>query len=489
MAKTKDSTKRNKKPKVRARVKLKIKPKKKVKLENASKKVKQESSFQPKIGIIGIGGGGGSIVGEIAKVIHRKRLPHLNKIKFIVANVDYQAIKTVPKQAGTFYFGKEITHGLGCGMNLELGEKSALQDKKSIEKLLKNCDFCIFISSLGGGTGSGATPVFVETAKSLGILSLGIFTLPFAFEGNERGRIARNSLEKIKPNINAFAVIPNQRIFKIIDEKTPIHKSLSAMNNVLVKILEGFIETLYLPGMINLDFSDFRAVLEKENQLTYLNSEESSGANRAEKVAEAVLNNPLMNYDISGADKMLFNIVGSKDMKMSEVEGISKKIENYNPQAKIIFGVMEDTQHQGKIKITLIAVGCGVKEKPKPKKKKIKKQEIKIEEKKQEPQKEETVKKIAKQEEKISKEENTKPEEKIKETEKEKIPEVKEIKIEPVKEIKPIKQIKKVEIIRKTNIRRNALDVHNQAAEDLKQMLDEGDKLEVPAFLRQPEKS
>ncbi|MBU1045741.1 cell division FtsZ family protein [Patescibacteria group bacterium] len=451
------------------------------------KKTKQETFFQPKIGIIGIGGGGGSIVGEIAKVIHRKRLPHLNKIKFMVANVDYQAIKMVPKQAGAFYFGKEITRGLGCGMNTGLGEKSALQDKKSIEKLLRNCDFCIFISCLGGGTGSGATPVFAETAKSLGILSLGIVTLPFAFEGSERGRIARISLKKIEPNVNAFAIIPNQRIFKIIDQKTPIHKSLSAMNNVLVKILEGFIETLYLPGLINLDFSDFKAILEKENQLAYLNSQEFSGANRAKKVTEAILNNPLMNYDISGAERMLFNIVGSKDMKMSEVDEISKKIESYNPRAKIIFGVMQDAQHQGKLKITLIAVGCGAKEKPKSKRKKTKKQKPKlIKEKQEEPETKELAPKTIGLKDGAAKTKQIKPNEARGEKEEmitNKSFEKKEEEPKTIK-IKKKKQAKRVEIIKKTNVRRNALDLHRQAAEDEKKMLEEENKWEIPAFLR-----
>ncbi|MBU3964672.1 cell division FtsZ family protein [Patescibacteria group bacterium] len=457
----------NEKSKIRAKAKV---------VGVVPKKLKQETFFHPRIGIIGIGGGGGSIVGEIAKTIYRKKLPHLNKIKFIVANVDYQAIKMVPKQAGAFYFGKEITRGLGCGMNIELGEKSALQDKKSIEKLLKNCDFCIFISCLGGGTGSGATPVFAEIAKSLSILSLGIFTMPFAFEGNERGRIARASLEKIKQNINAFTIIPNQRIFKIIDEKTPIHKSLSVMNNALVEILEGFIETLYLPGLINLDFSDFRAVLEKEGQLTYLNSQEFSGASRAEKVAEAVLNNPLMNYDISGVERMLFNIVGSKDMKMSEVEEICKKIEAYNPQAKIIFGVMQDAQHQGKLKITLMAVGCGAKEKPKPKKKIIRKQkdEIKAGAINESEQK--------KEEEKMPSEASiAKPKEKLEEV---KIPQAPDNKEEKPKIIKKKNKVKKLQIVKKTNIRRNALDLQKQAVDDEKKMLEEENKWEIPAFLR-----
>ena len=187
---------------------------------------------------------------------------------------------------------------------------------------------------------------------------MGICTLPFVFEGKERSKIARESLGKIKANVNALVVVPNQKIFKIINEKTPIQKSLSAMNNILVESLEGLIETLYSPGLINLDFSDFRAVLNHQSGLAYLNSQEFSGSNRAEKAVESVLQNPLINYDITGTERMLFNIAGAKDMKMSEIERISKTISNFNPQAKIIFGVTQDSHYKNKIRITLLAVGC-----------------------------------------------------------------------------------------------------------------------------------
>ena len=331
---------------------------------------KTESSYQPRIGIIGIGGGGGSIVSEIAKSLARKKIHNLNKIKFVVANVDQQSLKSVPKQAGAFYFGEKVTHGLGCGMNPELGEQAAMAAKPRLEKILKKCDLCIFVSSLGGGTGSGASPVFTQTAKELGVLSLGIFTTPFTFEGSERTRIARNSLERSKENLNAYVVLPNQRIFKLIDENTPIQKSLSSMNDVLVSTLEGLIETLYQPGLINLDFSDFRATLDKEKGMAYLNSQEFSGKDRADKIVDNILNNPLIDYKIEVVERILFNVQGSKDMKLREIEKIAKKIFSLNPRAKIIFGVNPDGSIKNKIKITLLAVG-DKKPKPKPKPKKV----------------------------------------------------------------------------------------------------------------------
>jgi len=504
MAKKKIILKKNTKPKKKA-----VKPvKKKISVNKKVTSKTQKEIYQPKIGVIGIGGGGGSIVGEIAKSISKKRIPHSNRVKFIVANVDNQAIKTAPKQAGAFYFGQKTTYGLGCGMNAALGEASAIKEKKRIQTLLKKYDFCVLITCLGGGAGSGAAPIFAEVSKDLGILTMGICTLPFVFEGKERSKIARESLGKIKANVNAFVVVPNQKIFKIINEKTPIQKSLSVMNNILVESLEGLIETLYSPGLINLDFSDFRAVLNHQSSLSYLNSQEFSGSNRAEKAVESVLQNPLINYDITGAERMLFNIAGAKDMKMSEIENISKRISNFNPQAKIIFGVSQDSHYKNKIRITLLAVGCETEAQRKAKivkreKNKREEEEIKtklekmrkkmIEQKRAEAVKREKEKKLEEMKEKKGAEkERAKRKVKLEKEMAEKkarlekeMAEEKE-KIEKEKKIAIKKKIleNKPKVVNKTTVRRNALDLHRQAEEDEKKMLEEESKWDIPAFLR-----
>jgi len=382
----------------------------------------KETYYQPKIGVIGIGGGGGSIVSEIAKSLARKKLNNLSKIKFVVANVDQQSLKSIPQRVKTFYFGEKTTHGLGCGMNPELGEQAAIEARPKLEKILSKCDLCIFISSLGGGTGSGASPIFTQTAKDLGILSLGIFTTPFTFEGSERNRIAKNALEKSKENLNAYVVLPNQKIFKLIDENTPIQKSLSSMNEVLVSTLEGFIETLYQPGLINLDFSDFKTILNKEKAVAYLNSQEFTGKDRADKVVDNILNNPLIDFKMDYVDRILFNIQGSKDMKLKEIQKIAEKIFRLNPRAKIIFGISPENTTKNKIKITLLAVG-GNKPKPKPRPKPKKKEEPK-----------------------------PKPKKKV-------------VKKKPV-------------------ARKSALDVHKQVEELESKLLEEESKWDIPAFLR-----
>ncbi|MBU3918487.1 cell division FtsZ family protein [Patescibacteria group bacterium] len=478
--------------------KSKIKPKLKTKKDIGK-------VHYPKIVIIGIGGGGGSIVSEIAKSIRARKIPHLDKIKFIVANVDFQAIKNAPKQTSTFYFGKEFTHGLGCGMRAEIGEKAALASRNGIQKILRNNDICIFISSLGGGTGSGASPVFASVAKDLGISSMGIFTKPFSFEGKERSNIAINSLRALKPKLNAITIIPNQKIFQIVDKNTPINKSLSAMNNLLVDILEGLIETLYLPGLINLDFSDFQAMLDTEKSLTYLHSQISTGSNRAEKSIESVLNNPLINYNIQESDRILFNITGSKDLRMSEVSFICERVASFNPMARIIFGVGQDNRYKNKLKITLMAVGCEKKEgkkiiKKKAKKKsEIKDQGIQLEMESEdivldkakalEPTKEnEKAVDIKKEDVKIEKNENGK---------RKKIPLKKRI-VKKVNDNMQKEKSKKVEKKKKTKIeilveeqpekndtiRRNALDLHREAEKDIQRMYEEESKWDVPTFLR-----
>ena len=493
MAKKKIILKKNTKPRKKA-----IEPaKKKISAKRNVASKTQKEIYQPKIGVIGIGGGGGSIVGEIAKSISKKKIPHSNRVKFIVANVDNQAIKAAPKQVGAFYFGQKTTYGLGCGMNATLGEASAIKEKKRIETLLKKYDFCILISCLGGGAGSGAAPIFAEVSKDLGILTMGICTLPFVFEGKERSKIARESLGKIRANVNAFVVVPNQKIFKIINEKTPIQKSLSTMNNILVESLEGLIETLYSPGLINLDFSDFRAVLNHQSGLAYLNSQEFSGSNRAEKAVESVLQNPLINYDITGTERMLFNIAGAKDMKMSEIENISKTISNFNPQAKIIFGVTQDSHYKNKIKITLLAVGCETDAQRKAKI--VKKEKIKREEEEKRIKLEKMKKKIREQKiaEAIKKEKEKKLEEirEKKRVEKEMAEKKEKIEKEMAEKKEKIEKEKKIaikkkilenkpKVINKTTIRRNALDLHRQAEEDEKKMLEEESKWDIPAFLR-----
>lgn len=304
-----------------------------------------------KIKVIGIGGGAGNIVSEIAS--------HLKKASFLVANTDSQALKKSTKGVGLFQFGQNITFGLGTGMKPELGETAAKEDRERIKKILKGVDLCIFVATLGGGTGSGAAPIFAEVSKNLGNLNYGIFTLPFGFEGKKRMEIAKNSLGKLKQNLNAFSLIENERIFQIIDRKTPLKFALSQINKILAEALGGLIEIIYQPGLINIDFADIRTIFRGGGKLAYLNAIEAGGENRTKEAIGKVLNSPLYSYGIQGARGVLFDIAGDKNLALVEVGEISRSIFELGERgAKIIFGVSENKGHKGKIRVILLATGC-----------------------------------------------------------------------------------------------------------------------------------
>ena len=327
----------------------------------------QEGEDVPRtrIRIIGVGGGGGNIVSEIAKLVGR--------IDFVGANTDLQALKTLSKNVKRFSFGEELTQGLGCGMDAVKGEEAARMDKERIKSMMQGQDICILVSSLGGGTGSGAAPVFAEVSRELKNLTLGIFCMPFSFEGEKRKQTAERALEKLKPVLNSYVLIPNENIFRMIDDKTPLKESLSVVNKLLAETLKGFIETLSLPGLINIDFADVRTLLEGRGRLAYLHSATGAGEAKAQASLKEVLANPLGDYGIGGADRILFNITGDKNLKMQDVSDIARNIGAGSPRAKIIFGISFQPEFKDKVRITLFAVGCkegqGKDQKPSAKKK------------------------------------------------------------------------------------------------------------------------
>jgi len=333
-------------------------------------KPEKELVKKTKIRVVGIGGGAGNIVSEIAQKI--------KKASFVVANTDIKALKTTSRKAIRFQFGQNLTHGLGTGMNPELGEMAAQTEKEKIKKILENQDLLILVACLGGGTASGATPIFAKISRNLGNLTLGIFTLPFKFEGGKKMGIALSALEKLRPRVNAFLVIPNERIFQIIDKKTPLKVALSAINKMLSESLEGLIEMIYEPGLINIDFADLKTILEGQGKLSYLNTvkvQKKEGV--AKEAVEKVLNNPLYPYSIRGSKGVLLNIAGERDLELSQVSQISKTIsELAHPKAKIIFGISQNKKYSNIIQTTLLATGCQIKIFPKKPKKIKKKKKI-----------------------------------------------------------------------------------------------------------------
>ncbi|MDO8663622.1 MAG: cell division protein FtsZ [Candidatus Wildermuthbacteria bacterium] len=331
-----------------------------------------------RIRVIGVGGGGGSIVSEIAT--------RIKGASFIVANTDSQALKAIGEKAAIFQFGENFTHGLGTGMNSQVAEEAAEAEKEKIKKILQGQDLVVLVATLGGGAGSGALPVFAKISRSLGNLTLGIFTLPFKFEGDKKMEIANASLEKLKSRLDAYTVVPNERIFQIVDKATPLVKAFSSINKILAKNLEGLIETVFEPGLINIDFADLRTILAGQGRLAYLNTVEvSTSENSAKETIERVLNSPLYPYGIRGAKGVLLNIAGEKELALAEVSQISETISKLvNGEAKIIFGISQGKKYQNLIKTTLLATGCKMiqggegrsRETAKVARKKVKKQSI-----------------------------------------------------------------------------------------------------------------
>ncbi len=309
-----------------------------------------ENLFKAKIKVIGVGGGGGSIVSEIGK--------SLEKATFVVADTDIRALK---KKAGIkyFWFGQNLTRGLGTGANIELAKKAAEEAKEKISALFRDQDIIIFVASLGGGLGSGATKVFADAARAFGGITLGIFTLPFKFEGKNKTRIALKVLRDLRSSLNVSITIPNEKIFKIIDGQTPITQAFSTVNKSLIESLESLIDIIYSPGLINIDFADLRTILKGRGNLAFLNTIESSGKNRAEDIAKRILFNPLYQSGNFTAENILFNISGGHNLSMFEVEKISRDIAELNPKAKIIFGISKNAQLKKRIKTTLLMTGPG----------------------------------------------------------------------------------------------------------------------------------
>lgn len=339
-------------------------PKKKAATGEARKRraPREEKIILPKtkIKVVGIGGGGNSVVAEISS--------DLKKVQFVLANTDLQALKRPAQGCKAFPFGEAVTHHLGTGMDPQLGEKAAQQDRERIEKLFQGVDLTILVASLGGGTGSGAAPIFAEAARKAGSSILGIFTLPFKFEGDKKFLIARSSLEKIEPHLQGLILIANEKIFRLVDKRTPLREALSYINKILTQSLGDLIEVLYLPGLINIDFSDLKTILKGREKLAYLHSVAvKGGEERAEKISQELFQNPLYEHRLEKPKRILFNITSGLDLKIAEMERLARDIHEKNPQAKIIFGLNQQRNYGGSIKLTLLALGERERDEPKKK--------------------------------------------------------------------------------------------------------------------------
>jgi cell division protein FtsZ len=440
-----------------------------------------EALFKAKIKVIGIGGGGGSIVSEIGR--------SLEKATFVIADTDIRALK---KKSGIKYlwFGQDLTHGLGTGVNVELAKQAAEMVKEKISAIFKDQDIIIFVASLGGGLGSGATQVFAEAAREFGGITFGIFTMPFKFEGKNKQRVAQNALKSLRQSLNVSLVIPNEKIFKVIDPSTPITSAFSTVNKSLIESLESLIDLIYNPGIINIDFADLRTILRGRGSSAFLNTAEESGKDRAEKICKNVLVNPLLQNNSFETEKILFNIAGAENLSMFEVEKISSHIANLNPKAKIIFGISKDNKLNNKIKTTILMTGGQIKEEApagfargEPVEKDLlvqasEPEKIIVVEKSEPP------KKIGKLRKKVA-HRKEKPTEKSEEVPISLVPVFEQpIPVTPIVEQKKMEIIEMPIILNKKTIRRSGLEIRKAEEQAEKKKLAQEKEWEIPAFLR-----
>jgi cell division protein FtsZ len=317
------------------------------------KKIGNERSIahgQANIKVIGVGGGGGNAVHRMKKYFERG-------IDFIAINTDAQDLNycDVKKK---IHIGKNLTRGLGAGMNPDLGKQAAEETKEEIIEATKGADLVFITAGLGGGTGTGASPIVAEIAKESGALTVAVVTRPFSFEGAQRGKIADEGLQRLKEKVDTMIVIPNDRIFSVIDKDTPLIKAFEIVDEILRYAVQGIADLIAMPGIVNVDFADVKAVMQDAGT-AIVGIGMGSGEGRAMKAVNQAIHSPLLELSIDGASGVLFGISGGKDLKMSEINDIAKTIsESVDSSAKIIFGAYCDKKMKpGVVKVTLIASG------------------------------------------------------------------------------------------------------------------------------------
>lgn len=312
--------------------------------------IKPDIETFAKIKVVGVGGSGGN---AISRMIDAK----IKGVEFVAINTDAQALHHSRAQE-KIHIGKNLTKGLGAGMNPEIGRQAAEENRDEIQEVLKGADMVFVTCGLGGGTGSGAAPIVAETAKELGALTVGVVTRPFAFEGSQRRAIADEALNNLKDRVDTLITIPNDKLLSIIDRKTTLISAFRIVDDVLRQGVQGISDLITRPGIVNVDFADVRAIMQDSGS-ALMGIGIASGENRAVEAARAAINSPLLELSIDGAKGVLFNISGSTDVGMLEINEAANIItENIDPNAKVIFGAVVDEQiRKGDIQITVVATG------------------------------------------------------------------------------------------------------------------------------------
>jgi len=311
--------------------------------------IKPDIETFAKIKVVGVGGSGGSAVN---RMIQSK----IKGVEFVVINTDVQALhhSLAPVK---LHVGRSITRGLGAGMDPDVGRRSAEENQNEIRDLLKGADMVFVTCGLGGGTGSGAAPVVAELAKEAGALTVAVVTKPFTFEGAQRREIADRSYDALAENVDTIITIPNDRILQIIDKKTSLLEAFTIVDDVLRQGVQGISELITVPGLINVDFADVKAIM-KDQGSALMGIGRAAGENRAIEAAKAAIASPLLEVSIEGARGILFTVTGGTNLGMHEVSEAAKIVTaSADPNAKVIFGAILNEAMRDEMKVTVIATG------------------------------------------------------------------------------------------------------------------------------------
>ncbi|MCI2398152.1 cell division protein FtsZ [Aliiroseovarius subalbicans] len=310
----------------------------------------QDEELKPRITVFGVGGAGGNAVNNMIE-------KELDGVEFVVANTDAQALQQ-SKSASRIQMGVKVTEGLGAGARASVGAAAAEETIEEIVDHLAGAHMCFITAGMGGGTGTGAAPIIAQAARELGVLTVGVVTKPFQFEGAKRMRQAEDGVEALQKMVDTLIIIPNQNLFRLANEKTTFTEAFSMADDVLYQGVKGVTDLMVRPGLINLDFADVRAVMDEMGK-AMMGTGESEGEDRAIQAAEKAIANPLLDeISLRGAKGVLINITGGYDLTLFELDEAANRIrEEVDAEANIIVGSTLDTGMEGNMRVSVVATG------------------------------------------------------------------------------------------------------------------------------------
>jgi len=314
--------------------------------------IKPEIETFAKIKVVGVGGGGNNAVSRMADC-------KIQGVELIAINADAQDLHSclAPQKV---LIGKNLTKGLGAGMNPDIGRQAAEENRDEIHEVIKGADLVFVTYGLGGGVGTGGGPIVAEAARDAGALTVGVVTKPFSFEGAQRTRIAEEGLIWLKDKVDTLITIPNDKLLSVVDRNTSLLDAFKVADDILRQGVQGISDIIVTPGIVNVDFADLKAIMQEAGS-ALMGIGRAQGDDRAAEAARQAINSPLLEASIEGAKGVIFNVSGGLDLTMLEINEAAKIItESIDPQAKVIFGaVTDDKLKKGEIKITVIAAGFG----------------------------------------------------------------------------------------------------------------------------------